>query len=214
MLCLTHSVSPKSILLMGAHCDDIEIGCGATVLHLIKRFPEAHFDWVVFSSTPERAEEALRSSDILLADARSKTVIIENFRNGYFPYIGGQIKDYVELLKTRTKPDWIFTHHSEDRHQDHRILAELTWNTFRNHLIFEYEVPKYDGGLGSPNCFIMASQAFADKKIATLMECFVSEAVKPWFSPDTFKAMLRIRGVECNSTTGLAEAFYCRKFLV
>ena len=214
MLCLTHSVSPKSILLMGAHCDDIEIGCGATVLHLIERFPEAHFDWVVFSSTPERAEEALRSSDILLADARSKTVIIENFRNGYFPYIGGQIKDYFELLKTRTKPDWIFTHHSEDRHQDHRILAELTWNTFRNHLIFEYEVPKYDGGLGSQNCFIMASQAFADKKIATLMECFVSEAVKPWFSPDTFKAMLRIRGVECNSTTGLAEAFYCRKFLV
>ena len=98
MLCLTHSVSPKSILLMGAHCDDIEIGCGATVLHLIERFPEAHFDWVVFSSTPERAEEALRSSDILLADARSKTVIIENFRNGYFPYIGGQIKDYFELL--------------------------------------------------------------------------------------------------------------------
>jgi len=214
MLSLTHSVAPKSILLMGAHCDDIEIGCAATVLHLIERFPEAHFDWVVFSSTPERAQEAMRSSDILLAGARSKTVIIENFRNGYFPYIGGQIKDYIELLKTRTKPDWIFTHHSEDRHQDHRVLAELTWNTFRNHLIFEYEIPKYDGGLGSPNCFIPASQAFADRKIATLMECFVSETVKPWFSPETFEAMLRIRGVECNSTSGLAEAFYCRKFLV
>jgi LmbE family N-acetylglucosaminyl deacetylase len=214
MLSLTHSVAPKSILLMGAHCDDIEIGCAATVLHLIERFPEAHFDWVVFSSTPERAQEATRSSDVLLADARSKTVTIENFRNGYFPYIGGQIKDYIELLKTRTKPDWIFTHHSEDRHQDHRVLAELTWNTFRDHLIFEYEIPKYDGGLGSPNCFISASQAFADRKIATLMECFVSETVKPWFSPETFEAMLRIRGVECNSTSGLAEAFYCRKFLV
>lgn len=214
MLSLTYSVAPKSILLMGAHCDDIEIGCAATVLHLVERFPEAHFDWVVFSSTPERAQEALRSSDILLAGARSKTVTIENFRNGYFPYIGGQIKDYIELLKTRTKPDWIFTHHSEDRHQDHRLLAELTWNTFRNHLIFEYEIPKYDGGLRSPNCFISASQAFADKKIATLMECFVSETVKPWFSPETFKAMLRIRGIECNSTSGLAEAFYCRKFLV
>ena len=214
MLCLTHSVSPKSILLMGAHCDDIEIGCGATVLHLIKRFPEAHFDWVVFSSTPERAEEALRSSDILLADARSKTVIIENFRNGYFPYIGGQIKDYFESLKNLTKPDWIFTHHSEDRHQDHRILAELTWNTFRDHLIFEYEIPKFDGGLGSPNCFVPAKQAASDKKIATLMECFLSETVKPWFSPETFHAMLRLRGVECNSATGLAEAFYCRKFLV
>jgi LmbE family N-acetylglucosaminyl deacetylase len=214
MLSLTHSVAPTSILLMGAHCDDIEIGCAATVLHLIEQFPEAHFDWVVFSSTPERAQEAMRSSDILLAGARSKTVTIENFRNGYFPYIGGQIKDYIELLKTRTKPDWIFTHHSEDRHQDHRVLAELTWNTFRNHLIFEYEIPKYDGGLGSPNCFISVSQAFADKKIATLMECFVSETVKPWFSPETFKAMLRIRGIECNSTSGLAEAFYCRKFLI
>lgn len=146
MLSLSHSVAPKSILLMGAHCDDIEIGCGATVLHLVEKFPEAHFDWVVFSSTPERAQEAMRSSDTLLANARSKTVIIQNFRNGYFPYVGAQIKDYFESLKIQTRPEWIFTHHSEDRHQDHRILAELTWNTFRNHLIFEYEVPKYDGG--------------------------------------------------------------------
>jgi len=214
MLSLKHSVAPKSILLIGAHCDDIEIGCGATVLHLAERFPEAHFDWVVFSSTPERAKEAMRSSDIFLADVRSKNVTVQNFRNGYFPYIGCQIKDYFESLKSRTKPDWIFTHHSEDRHQDHRILAELTWNTFRDHLIFEYEVPKYDGGLGTPNCFVPAKQTFSDKKIATLMECFLSETVKPWFNPETFKALLRLRGVECNSSTGLAEAFYCRKLLV
>ena len=214
MLSLTHSVAPKSILLMGAHCDDIEIGCGATVLHLAELYPEAHFEWVVFSSTPERAKEAMRSSDIFLSGVRSTNVTIQSFRNGYFPYIGGQIKDYFESLKSRIKPDWIFTHHSEDRHQDHRILAELTWNTFRDHLIFEYEVPKFDGGLGSPNCFVPAQQTFSDKKIATLMECFVSETVKPWFSPETFQAMLRLRGVECNSATGLAEAFYCRKFLI
>ena len=214
MLNLAHSVAPKSILLMGAHCDDIEIGCGTTVLHLIEKFPEAHFDWVVFSSTPERAEEAIRSSDLMLAGARSKNVIIQNFRNGYFPYIGDQIKDYFESLKAQMQPDLIFTHHSEDRHQDHQILAELTWNTFRNHLIYEYEIPKYDGGLGSPNCFIPASQAFSDKKIATLMKCFVSETSKPWFSSETFAAMLRLRGVECNSATGLAEAFYCKKFLI
>lgn len=214
MLGLKHSVAPKSILLMGAHCDDIEIGCGATVLHLVEKFPEAHFEWVVFSSTPERAREAMRSSDVFLADVRSKNVTVQNFRNGYFPYIGGEIKDFFESLKSRTKPDWIFTHHCEDRHQDHRILAELTWNTFRDHLIFEYEVPKYDGGLGSPNCFVSATESFSDKKIATLMECFLSETVKPWFSPETFKAMLRLRGVECNSATGLAEAFYCRKFLL
>jgi LmbE family N-acetylglucosaminyl deacetylase len=183
-------------------------------LQLVERFPDAHFDWVVFSSTPARAEEAIRSSDIMLGGARSKAVLIQTFRNSHFPYIGGQIKDYFEFLKAQTKPDLIITHHLDDRHQDHRTLAELTWNTFRNHLIFEYEVPKYDGGLGSPNCYVSASETFAEKKIATLMECFVSEAAKPWFSPDTFKAMLRIRGVECNSSTGLAEAFYCRKFLV
>lgn len=214
MLSLAHSVSPKSILLMGAHCDDIEIGCGATVLQLIEKFPEAHFDWVVFSSTPVRADEAIRSSGIMLAGARSKNVVIKNFKNGYFPYIGEQIKDYFELIKTQMQPDLIFTHHSEDHHQDHRTLAELTWNTFRNHLIYEYEIPKYDGGLGSPNCFIPTNQNYANKKISTLFECFLSETTKPWFTPETFMAMLRLRGIECNSATGFAEAFYCRKFLM
>lgn len=214
MLNLAHSVAPRSILLIGAHCDDIEIGCGATVLSLIEKFPEAHFEWVVFSSTTARAEEAMRSSGIILSGARSKSVIIKTFRNGYFPYIGDQIKDYFESLKSHIHPDLIFTHHSEDQHQDHRTLAKLTWNTFRDHLIYEYEIPKYDGGLGSPNCFIPASQSNADKKIATLLECFTSEKTKSWFTAETFSAMLRIRGIECNSATGLAEAFYCRKFVV
>ncbi|HQQ74764.1 MAG TPA: PIG-L family deacetylase [Pseudomonadales bacterium] len=214
MQILAHSVTPKSILLIGAHCDDIEIGCGATVLHLVERFPEAHFDWVVFSSTPTRYQEATRSADLLLTGARSRNIIIKNFRNGYFPYVGDQIKDYFEILKTQTNPDWIFTHYGDDLHQDHRIISELTWNTFRNHLIFEYEIPKYDGGLGSPNCFIPVRQSLADKKIDMLMDYFVSEATKQWFSRDTFSAMLRIRGIECNSVTGLAEAFYCRKFLM
>ena len=214
MLSLAHSAAPKSILLIGAHCDDIEIGCGATVLQLVEKFPGAHFDWVVFSSTPARAEEATRSADIMLSGACSKNVVIQNFKNGYFPYIGGQIKDYFELLKAQMQPDLIFTHHSEDHHQDHRTLAELTWNTFRNHLIYEYEIPKYDGGLGSPNCFIPSSQTYADKKITNLMECFVSETGKTWFTAETFAAMLRLRGIECNSETGLAEAFYCRKFVI
>ena len=214
MLSLAYPVAPKSILLIGAHCDDIEIGCGATVLHLVEKFPAAHFDWVVFSSTPARAEEAIRSSGILLSGARSKNVIIQNFRNGYFPYIGAQIKDYFEFLKAQMQPDLIFTHHSEDHHQDHRTLAELTWNTFRDHLIYEYEIPKYDGGLGSPNFFIPTTKMYADKKITTLLECFVSEATKPWFTSETFAAMLRLRGIECNSETGLAEAFCCRKFMI
>ena len=211
MLNISFSNVPKTILLLGAHCDDIEIGCAATVLYLIDNFPDAHFEWIVFSSSPARAQEATRSSNRLLASALSKNVLIENFRNGYFPYAGDQIKDYFELLKTRISPDLILTHHLDDRHQDHRTVAELTWNTFRNHFIMEYEVPKYDGGLGAPNCFIPVTRERADIKISTLIDCFVTEASKSWFMPDTFKAMLRLRGVECNSPTGLAEAYYCRK---
>ena len=214
MLSLTLSDTPKTILLLGAHCDDIEIGCGATVLHLIQKFPKAHFDWIVFSSSAVRAEEALRSSETILEGAISKHVVIQNFKNGYFPYFGAQIKDYFELLKTQVNPDLIFTHYLDDRHQDHRTLSELTWNTFRDHLILEYEIPKYDGGLGSPNCFIPVHQTHADKKIENLMRCFVSEATKPWFTPATFVAMLRLRGMECNSPTGLAEAFYCKKLML
>lgn len=211
MLSLTLSDTPKTILLLGAHCDDIEIGCAATVLYLINKFPDAHFEWIVFSSSPARAQEATRSANQLLANAASKNILIENFRNGYFPYVGDQIKDYFELLKTRISPELILTHHLDDRHQDHRTLAELTWNTFRNHLILEYEIPKFDGGLGTPNCYIPVTPELADTKISTLMDCFVTEAAKPWFTPDTFEAMLRLRGVECNSPTGLAEAYYCRK---
>jgi LmbE family N-acetylglucosaminyl deacetylase len=211
MLNISFSNAPKTILLLGAHCDDIEIGCAATVLYLIDNFPDAHFEWIVFSSSPARAQEATRSANRLLASAISKNVLIENFRNGYFPYVGEQIKDYFESLKTRISPDLILTHHLADRHQDHRTLAELTWNTFRDHFIMEYEIPKYDGGLGTPNCFIPVSQKGAGTKISTLMDCFVTEATKSWFTPDTFEAMLRLRGVECNSPTGLAEAYYCRK---
>lgn len=202
---------PKTILLIGAHCDDIEIGCGGAVLHLVDKFPEAHFEWVVFSSSPTRAQEAEASVEKLLLNAGSKNIRIQNFRNSYFPYIAAQIKDHFETLKKTIRPDLIFSHHLDDRHQDHRTLAELTWNTFRDHLIFEYEIPKYDGELRSPNLFIPVTQINANKKISVLMECFVTEATKPWFTPETFTAMLRLRGIESNSPTGLAEGFYCRK---
>jgi LmbE family N-acetylglucosaminyl deacetylase len=181
------------------------------VLSLIDDFPDAHFEWIVFSSTPSRAQEATRSAASLLANAPSRNVLIENFRNGYFPYIGDQIKDYFESLKARINPDLILTHHLEDRHQDHRTLAEFTWNTFRDHFIMEYEIPKYDGGLQTPNFYISVTKENAANKIATLMDCFPSEATKSWFTSETFNAMLRLRGVESNSPTGLAEAYYCRK---
>lgn len=211
VLKIDFNIAPKSILLIGAHCDDIEIGCGGTVLNLIEKYPDAHFEWIVFSSSTIRAQEATISAEILLKKAGSKNIQIRNFCNGYFPYIGAQIKDYFESLKSTINPDLIFTHHLDDRHQDHRTLAELTWNTFRNHLIFEYEIPKYDGGLTTPNFFIPVSQINANKKISVLMNCFITEASKPWFTSETFAAMLRLRGVESNSPTGLAEGYYCRK---
>lgn len=213
MLNLALGNQPKSILLIGAHCDDIEIGCGGTILNLVEKYPNTHFEWVVFSSSAIRANEAAQSANRFLANAGSKNIRIQSFRNGYFPYIGSEIKDFFELIKSQVNPDLILTHHLDDRHQDHRTLAELTWNTFRNHLILEYEIPKYDGGLGNPNFFIPISRANAETKIRALMEYFVTESAKSWFTPETFSAILRLRGVESNSPSGLAEGFYCRKLV-
>lgn len=211
MLNIALNSDPKTILLMGAHCDDIEIGCGGTVLQLIDKFPAAHFEWVVFSSTPTRAQEARASASRFLANAGSKNVTIKQFRNGYFPYVGSEIKDFFETLKIQVNPDLIFTHHIEDQHQDHRVLGELTWNTFRDHLIFEFEIPKYDGGLRSPNFFVSVTPSHFEQKIMNLLECFATEATKQWFTRETFAALLRLRGIESNSPTGFAEGFYCRK---
>lgn len=203
---------PKEFLFIGAHCDDIEIGCGGVVLRLIKEYPKAFFRWIVLSSTEQRAAEALISSDLFLAATSNKEVLINNFRNGYLPYIGAEIKDYFERIKKTVNPDVIFTHYGQDYHQDHRILSELTWNTFRNHFILEYEIPKYDGGLNSPNIFFPLTQSESQKKVDILLQCFTSErSSKNWFTKETFQGLMRLRGVECNAPSGYAEAFYCRK---
>ncbi len=201
----------KTVLCLGAHCDDIEIGCGATILRLAQENPQLHFHWVVLSSNTVRAQEARRSTELFLHGVVNKTVVIKEFRNGYFPYVGAQLKDYFEELKKAVDPDLILTHYSQDLHQDHRTTAELTWNTFRNHFILEYEIPKYDGGLGAPNVFIPASAEHCDAKARHLLACFGSETNKHWFTRDTFLGLMRLRGVECNSPSGFAEAFYCRK---
>ncbi len=211
MLSITFNSAPKTILLLGAHCDDIEIGCGGTVLQLVERFPAAHFEWVVFSSSPARAKEARESASRFLAGAGLQNVTIKQFRNGYFPYVGSEIKDYFEALRDQVAPDLIFTHHIDDRHQDHRVLAELTWNTFRDQLILEFEIPKYDGGLRSPNFFVPVTAIQAEQKITALLECFATEATKPWFTRATFAALCDCVGLKSNSSTGLAEGFYCRK---
>jgi LmbE family N-acetylglucosaminyl deacetylase len=201
----------KTVLCLGAHSDDIEIGCGASVLRLIQEQPGLQVFWFVFSASGGRAREAKRSAREFLQGTRSPKIHITNFQDGYFPRHWPAIKDAFEEDKRQFKPDLVLTHHREDRHQDHRVLSDLAWNTFRNHLVLEYEIPKYDGDLGQPNVFIPVSREIAERKVAALIRHFKSQSERQWFTADTFWAMLRLRGIECASPSGFAEAFHGRK---
>jgi LmbE family N-acetylglucosaminyl deacetylase len=200
-----------NILCLGAHSDDIEIGCGGTILRLLDENPNTTIHWVVFAADKERESEAVKSANIFLDGAKHKTIVVKRFRDSFFPYIGGEIKQYFETLKNEVKPDLIFTHYRYDLHQDHRLLCELTWNTYRNHIILEYETVKYDGDLSSPNFFVPLDQAICRKKIDAIFKCFKTQGSRSWFTEDVFFSMMRIRGVECNAPEKYAEAFYCRK---
>jgi LmbE family N-acetylglucosaminyl deacetylase len=202
--------APLEILCLGAHSDDIEIGCGGTILRLTAQYPAASFHWIVFSSdTDERKVEAMASAQQFLQGAAGHRIVVEQFRESFFPFVGDRIKESFETIKTGVEPDLIFTHYRHDLHQDHRLIGDLTWNTFRKSLILEYEVPKWDGDLGAPNCYVRLSEEIAERKIRTLCETFASQRSKPWFTPDTFRALMRLRGVEANSR--FAEGFYGRK---
>lgn len=204
----------RRVLCLGAHSDDIEIGCGGTVLRLIEGSDKLEFYWLVLSSNPARAKEAERSANAFLRGVRRKTVVVKSFRDGFLPYIGAPVKDCFEELKKTFAPDVIFTHFRHDLHQDHRMVCELTWNTFRNHLILEYEIPKYDADLGSPNFFVPLSDAISRKKVKWLMRYFGTQRSKQWFSEDLFNGLMRVRGIEAASPTRCAEAFHCRKLLL
>lgn len=199
------------MLCIGAHCDDIEIGCGGTILRLLRDLKDVNVFWVVLSSDDARGEEARNSASEILRGAGETTVEIKEFRNGFFPYIGEEIKEYFEELKGKINPDLIFTHYRHDLHQDHQVVSELTWNTFRNHMILEYEIPKYDGDVGSPNLFVPLDRGICAEKIGIILRSFRSQREKKWFTEDLFLSILRIRGMECNSRFGFAEGFYCRK---
>jgi LmbE family N-acetylglucosaminyl deacetylase len=201
---------PLHILCLGAHSDDIEIGCGGTILRLINGRP-TNVRWVVFSGTSKRREEAKECAQDFLKRAKGKKIEVKDFPDGFFPYRGGEIKQFFEKLKTEISPDLIFTHYRDDLHQDHRLLCELTWNSFRDHTILEYEIPKYDGDLGAPNCFVELDEKTCAEKIRHIVSHFYSQQVKPWFTEETFRAILRLRGVEIRATTGYAEGFYSRK---
>jgi LmbE family N-acetylglucosaminyl deacetylase len=205
--------SVRRVLCLGAHSDDIEIGAGGTLLKLGGQLPELEILWVVFSAPGQRAEEARRSAEEFLSGFARKQVTIGSFRESYFPSEWVAIKDWFEEVKAKFDPDIVFTHCRDDRHQDHRILSDLAWNTFRNHLILEYEILKYDGDLGRPNVFVPLADELSNMKIQLLLKHFKTQATKHWFTSATFEAMLRIRGIECASATGRAEAFYCRKIV-
>jgi LmbE family N-acetylglucosaminyl deacetylase len=205
--------SELTVLCLGAHSDDIEIGCGGTILHLKEAFPQLRYHWVVLSASAHRGQEARKSAELFTAGCK-KEIVLEDYRDGFLPYSGGKVKDFFEGMKGQVNPDLIFTHWHGDAHQDHRLVSELTWNTFRNHLILEYEVPKYDGDMGRPNLFVPLDAPLYERKIDYLFEAFASQREKRWFNRETFLALMRIRGMESNSSSGYAEAFYSRKLVL
>jgi LmbE family N-acetylglucosaminyl deacetylase len=203
---------PLDVLCIGAHSDDIEIGCGGTLLRLLAERPGSHVRWVVLSATPERQDEARASAADFLVDAGSADVEVATFRESYFPYAWSEVKDYLNDLRTRADPDIVLCHHRRDEHQDHRTIAELAWNTWRNHLIAEYEIPKYEGDLGQPNLFVALSPDVAARKVELIMKHFGTQHDKRWFRPETFAGLMAVRGVEAGSTA--AEAFHVRKLVL
>lgn len=205
---------PLSVLCLGAHCDDVEIGCGGTLLQLLLQRPGSSVRQVVFASTPEREREARASAAQFLAGAGSTELTVLGFRESYLPWTGAQVKDAFESLKAAPAPDLVFTHRLEDRHQDHRLVAELTWNTFRDNCVLEYEVAKYEGDLGQPNVYVPLPEALARRKAALLVEHFTSQSQRPWFRAATFEALMRLRAVECHAPEGWAEAFHARKVVL
>lgn len=203
--------APLTVLCLGAHCDDIEIGCGGTLLELLGRRDNVTLHWQVFASTPPRRKEAEAGAEAFGAGAAALELEVLDFRDGFLPYEGAAVKEAMEAVKRRVQPDLILTHYRHDLHQDHRVISDLTWNTFRDHLILEYEIPKWDGDLGVPNAFVAISEPTARKKIEILQSVYNSQNAKHWFTDDLFWSLLRLRGMEANAPSRLAEAFHSRK---
>ena len=205
---------PLRLLCLGAHCDDIDIGCGGTLLKLLSAGRKWDITWVVFSASVERARELRNSAKRFLRNAVQSRVITHEFRDSFFPAQYESVKQAFVALKQLPDPDLIFTHHRADLHQDHRIVSELTWNAFRRHLILEYEIPKYDGGLVPTNVYVRLDKRQVEAKIRTLMSCYRSQLAKPWFTPDTFRGIMRLRGIESGGEDGWAEGFHGHKLCV
>jgi LmbE family N-acetylglucosaminyl deacetylase len=209
---LLNSSKPLNILCLGAHCDDIELGAGGTLLKIFDNYNINSVKWIVFTSNEIRKKEAVDSASQFVRNIGNSNVVIHSYRDGFLPFMAAEVKDQFEELKKDFQPDLIFTHYRDDRHQDHRLISDLTWNTWRNHTILEYEIPKYDGDLGNPNLYVPLEEKYINSRNAALMEAFASQRNKHWFDDATFKALPRLRGME--SATLFAEAFYARKILL
>ena len=204
----------RRVLCVGAHSDDIEIGCGGTILALLEARPDIEVAWVVLAASGEREAEARQSAARFLSGAKASTVRIESFRERYLPYVGSEVKEVFDALGSELSPDLIFAPASQDRHQDHRFVAQMVENTFRDHLIFNYEIPKYDGDLTTPNVYFRLGENMIDSKVANLLEGFPSQRSRPWFTAETFRGLARIRGIEAKAPGGFAEGFHCRKMVM
>jgi LmbE family N-acetylglucosaminyl deacetylase len=214
-LSLINGAEPlQRLLVIGAHSDDIEIGCGGTILTLTRAVPGLAVDWVVLAAADERESEARASAQAFLAHAASSRVEVHAFRDGFLPYVGAEVKDVFEEMKSRVDPQVVLTHTRDDLHQDHRLVCELTWNTFRNHLVLEYEVPKVDGDAVRPNVFIPLEADVVEEKIELLHSHFPSQTGKHWFDEDLFRGLMRLRGMEANAPDRFAEAFVARKMQI
>jgi LmbE family N-acetylglucosaminyl deacetylase len=204
----------RRLLAIGAHSDDIEIGCGGTILRLLGERPELQVFWMVLSARGLRGDEARKSAEAMLSGAAQREIALHGFRDAYLPYEGSAVKERFEEVKQRFEPDLILTHYGRDAHQDHRLVSELTWNTFRDHLILEFEIPKYDGDLGRTNFFVRLEDRHAQRKVDHLLEHFSSQRSRQWFTEDVFRSLMRLRGMESNAPDGYAEGFYTRKVVI
>lgn len=212
----------KTVVCLGAHADDIEIGCGGTLLHLMRKNTNLSVHWHVFSGSEQRVKEAKNSAqayfqqlEAAAAESGNRfSISVHSFRDAHFPTQLSEIKQKMQEIHKTHNPDVVFTHQIADRHQDHQTLGEVTWQTFRNHLILEYEIPKFEGDLVHPNVYVPLSNEVCQRKIELLDTCFPSQKEKPWYDEETFRSLLRIRGLECHSESRYAEAFTVRKMTI
>ena len=202
------------LFCVGAHADDIEIGCGGTLLRLLRELDVERITWVVLSGNRERAAEARKAARRIVGRQAELRLVQGEFRESYFPYEAVPIKQLFDQLGRETRPDLVFTHYRKDRHQDHRLVSDLTYNTFRDHLVLEYEILKTDGDLGRPNVYVSLERPVVDRKLKIVQDCFASQRTKRWFTDDAFRGLLRVRGVEAGGPSGYAEAFYGRKLVL